>query len=53
MKVAFSHSQTGTSVAQNVNLRPVLKSGLLGGNVGSNLLTFGNWIEVFSLFLIS
>ena len=52
MKVAFSHSQTGTSGARNENLRPVLKSGLRRGNVVSNLLAFGHWKVVFSLFLI-
>ena len=38
--------------AWNKNLRPVLISALWRGNVVSNLLTFGHWKVVFSLFLI-
>ena len=34
------------------NLRPVLILALWRGNVVSNLLTFGHWKVVFSLFLI-
>ena len=34
------------------SLRPVLISALWRGNVVSNLLTFGHWKVVFSLFLI-
>ena len=49
---AFPHSRKGTSSAWNENLRPVLKSGLWRGNLVSNLLTFGHWEVVFSLFLI-
>ena len=52
VKVAFSHSQNGHFWCRNENLRPVLKSGLWFGNVVSNMLTFGHWKVVFSLFLI-
>ena len=50
--IAFPHFRKGTSAARNDNLRPVLKSGLLRGNAVSNLLTFGHWKVVFSLFPI-
>ena len=48
----FLTLKTGSSGAQNENLRPVLKSGLWHGKLVSNLLTFGHWEVVFSLFLI-
>ena len=44
--------KTGTSGGRNYNPRPVLISALWRGNVVSNLLTFGHWKVVFSLFLI-
>ena len=49
---AFPHFRKVTSGARNKNLRPVLILALWRGNVVSNLLTFGHWKVVFSLFLI-
>ena len=49
---AFPHFRKVTSGARNKNLRPVLILALWRGNVVSDLLTFGHWKVVFSLFLI-
>ena len=48
----FLTLKTGTSGAQNKNLRPVVKFRLWRGYVVRNSLTFGHWKVVFSIFLI-
>ena len=52
LSLPFFYFRKGTSGTRNENLRPVLKSGLWRCNVESNLLTFGYWKVVFSVFLI-